>query len=417
MAEQYRIEPLNTLAFPKGKLPLCELTGLQARVQLVTNHITLYYATEEHALQAWHGIMAKISLLLGPLRSAAQIVGSEDDRAKREYTIQMSKRALIDLCQQEASKFLVAGRHELAVPGAIQALSFSKDIFGDGSIEMVPPYLLLSEANLGLGKLHQAEEFLALANWSVLKNPDCSNAIRSQLHRNFGKLYTSQEKFDDALRELAKDIYCSSAEVGPEHVDTSAGYFLMANIFYKQRKIQNALAFYDKVVDIWYKFLASVRNDAELVRNFGEAQLTEGLEMLSRILATRVNLLGDSHIAVGEAKYTLGLLHLFLGNRSAARDNLAVAAEVYRKHLGPNHPSTRDVQEVIGQLGDSSIGSSASQGLGDFASESGASLPNPNSHFPPPRLLNGSASQSSHLQPDADNYSEGEEEEPRNNWG
>lgn len=62
----------------------------------------------------------------------------------------------------------------------IQALSFSKEIFGDGSIEMVPPYLLLSEANLGLGLLQSAEEFLSMANWSILKTPDCSSAIRSQ---------------------------------------------------------------------------------------------------------------------------------------------------------------------------------------------------------------------------------------------
>jgi hypothetical protein len=32
----------------------------------------------------------------------------------------MSKRALTDLCQQEASKFLVQSRFELAIPGAIQ---------------------------------------------------------------------------------------------------------------------------------------------------------------------------------------------------------------------------------------------------------------------------------------------------------
>lgn len=68
-----------------------------------------------------------------------------------------------------------------AVNHRIQALSFSKEIFGDGSIEMVPPYLLLSEANLGLGLLRSAEEFLSMANWSILKTPDCSNAIRSQV--------------------------------------------------------------------------------------------------------------------------------------------------------------------------------------------------------------------------------------------
>lgn len=34
--------------------------------------------------------------------------------------LQMSKKALVDLCQQETSKFLMQGSYELAVPGAIQ---------------------------------------------------------------------------------------------------------------------------------------------------------------------------------------------------------------------------------------------------------------------------------------------------------
>ncbi len=58
-----------------------------------------------------------------------------------------------------------------------------------------------------------------------------------QLHRNFGKLHTAQNKLDEALEDLSKDIYCSSLEVGPEHIDTSAGFFLIANIFYAQRKV------------------------------------------------------------------------------------------------------------------------------------------------------------------------------------
>ena len=62
----------------------------------------------------------------------------------------------------------------------------------------MPSYLLLAEANLGLRNLAQAEEFLSLANYSVLKNPECSNTIRSQLHRNFGKLYALQGKNQQA---------------------------------------------------------------------------------------------------------------------------------------------------------------------------------------------------------------------------
>ena len=110
--------------------------------------------------------------------------------------------------------------------------------------------------------------------------------IRSQLHRNFGKLYASQGKHEEALRQLANDIYYSSLEIGPEHVDTSAGYYHMANIFYAQNRVEHALAFYDKVVDVWYKFLASVRNNAEEIDVLGEAQLAEAMEMLREVTRT-----------------------------------------------------------------------------------------------------------------------------------
>ena len=45
--------------------------------------------------------------------------------------------------------------------------------------------------------------------------------------------------------------YYSSLMVGPEHIDTSGGYFQLGNVFYSMNKIENALAMYDKVVDIW----------------------------------------------------------------------------------------------------------------------------------------------------------------------
>lgn len=346
----YRIEPLNRLACPRGRIPSCELTGEPASVQLVTEHITLFYATREHAQAAWDGIVKKIAVLLGPLRAPPEILGSEEERQKRDYTLHMSKRALIDLCQQEASKFLVAGRGDLAIPGAVQALAFCKDVHGEGAIEMVPPYLLLAEANLDVGRLHQAEEFLSLANWAVLKNPDCSNAIRSQLHRDSGKLYSAQQRFGDAIRELSRDVYHSSLEVGPEHIDTAGGYFHMANAFYGQQRVEGALALFDKVVEIWYKFLASVRSEPAGAESSGEAQLKEGLGMLQRILDMRSQLLGRDHIATGEASYTVGLLQIFMGRYEDAQATVRSAMDVYRQHLGAEHASTRDVAEVLQQL-------------------------------------------------------------------
>ena len=113
---------------------------------------------------------------------------------------------------------------------------------------------------------------------------------------------------DEAFDELAKDIYCSSLASGPEHVDASPGYFHAASVFYAQHRIEHALAFYDKVVDAWYKFLVQCRSDPDVGRDVGEAARREAVDMLRRVLATRAKLLGDAHVATGEAKYALGLL-------------------------------------------------------------------------------------------------------------
>ena len=59
---------------------------------------------------------------------------------------------------------------------------------GEDHLDLVGPFLILAEVNLGTGGLTQAENYLSRANWIVLKNPDASNALRSKLHRNFGKL-------------------------------------------------------------------------------------------------------------------------------------------------------------------------------------------------------------------------------------
>lgn len=295
----------------------------------------------------WQGIHEKICMLLPPLRSSAPVIGSAEERELREHTLMTSRRALIDLCRNEASKFLVAGQFELAIPGALQALRFSLKVFGEGAVEIVPAYLLLAEANLGLGRYRQAEEFLSMANWSVLKNPDCSNALRSKLHRNFGKLYASQGKFDKALKELANDIFHSSLEIGPEHIDTAGGYYHMATIFFSQNEINHALAFYDKVVDIWYKFLVGVRQGKEEIDGVSEAAVQEAMAMLKNIAGTRERFLGATHIASGEAQYTVGLLHLYTGELANAKVCVKAAAGVYLEHLGEEHPSTKDVGMVL----------------------------------------------------------------------
>lgn len=332
----------------------------------------------------WFGIHEKICQLLGALRTLRPTLGSEDERQRRNLTVQMSQHALIDLTkvghkekhmrvtggdgredvicadqlthsslsasrytvcvsplQNEAQKHLVMGQYELAIPGALQSLRFSMEVYGSGRIELVPAYLLLAESNLGLKRYKAAEEFLLYANWSVLKN-DCSNELKSQLYRNFGKIYASQGRFQDALKQLALDVYYSSLESGPEHIDTAGGYFYLADVFLSisasdasraSSSIESALALYDKVVSIYYSFLVNLRHrPAESISDYlSESHVGEAVEMLRSILDTRRKHLGAGHIATGEAAYALGILKHVTGFDLDARSHYGQAIAIYTR--------------------------------------------------------------------------------------
>ena len=82
----------------------------------------------------------------------------------------------------------------------------------------MPCYLLLGEASTGLKLFNQAESYLSLAKWAVLKAVNCDNKLRAQLHHNFGLLYASQQEYEKALQEIAMEVYYHALSNGPEHL-------------------------------------------------------------------------------------------------------------------------------------------------------------------------------------------------------
>ena len=137
-APGFEMLPVNMLAQPKDVKLTCEMTGAAATIQLITPFLTLYFATRTDAEIAWAGILHKIVPLLGPIRSAPAVIGSEEERQRRQYTLEVSKRALIDLTKNEAANLLARGQYQLSIPGALQSMAFIKDVHGNNSVELVP---------------------------------------------------------------------------------------------------------------------------------------------------------------------------------------------------------------------------------------------------------------------------------------
>ncbi|XP_073936527.1 zinc finger MYND domain-containing protein 12 isoform X3 [Castor canadensis] len=319
---------------------------------------------------------------------------SEEERQHGLQQLLKRQKHLIEFCYTVAQKYLFEGKHEDAVPAALHSLRFRRNVHGLSSVELVPAYLLLAEASLGLGRIIQAEEYLSQAQCTVLKSTECSNATHSLLHRNLGLLYIAKKNYEEARYHLANDvprrglagsyssslitflrncysklfqwrlphftfppaicIYFASCAFGTEDIRTSGGYFHLANIFYDLNKLDLADTLYTKVSEIWHKYLDNhyqvlskdrIQQIDLLGRHFvndtglDEAQEAEAIRILTSVLNIRESTSARAPQKTIFVLKTLVMLY-HLMNSSKAKEYATRALNLAREQL--------DVQEQTG---------------------------------------------------------------------
>lgn len=328
---------LNPLANPKGVKLCCELCSKPAFISCTKCRVT-YYCDAEHQNIDWLGIHEKICQLLIPLRTAVPFTsGSEDEREHQKQQQITRQKQMIELTRTAGQKLLFEGKYEYSIPAAMQSLKFSIEVFGLASIQLVPSYLILGEACIGLGRLTQAEEYLSQAQWTVVKTPECKDDMKSRLYRNLGMLYASKGQYEEALRYIAEDIYHASCAFGTDHIKTSGGYFHMANVFYRQNKLDIAFSLYSQLTKIWYDYLEKLVEQriripdpptgigpAQIVDKdddyefLDEAQGAESVQILDAILSLQQS--SGNQSVLMKVYYTLAMLYLVLQEYNLAEE-------------------------------------------------------------------------------------------------
>ncbi|XP_035502320.1 zinc finger MYND domain-containing protein 12 isoform X2 [Scophthalmus maximus] len=276
------------LALPKGEERLCELCQKRAQLQCNLCRVT-FYCDAEHQQADWLGIHEKICPLLIPIRTTTIL---SLQRAGRIET-QLKKAELIEICRLAAQRKLSERKHSEALPAAQFCLRCSIDVHGSSTGQLVPAYLLLAEANMGLGNLAVVADLLSQAEWAVLKSPECGHAVQQQLHRSLGHLYTATGNLETALLHFANDIYYASEEYGLDSTVTCDGYFFMADVFAKQGKMSITRSLYSAVAHTWHCHLTELlhthvqffQNPDELLEpSYDKGRRAEGDEMLRTML-------------------------------------------------------------------------------------------------------------------------------------
>ena len=339
---------VNPLSMPKGAKYQCEICSKPAHLQCSACRVT-FYCSDEHQIFDGKGIHATVCSQLQFIRSPPPTIGLEAERKRHKQQILETQKSLIAFTRDEATKFLKRNQYEMAFPPARLLIKLSCKVYGNESIELVPSYLLLAEATLGMGQLDQTEEYLSLANWSMIQNPDCPYEIRAQLHENFGRLYADQQRYDEALQRLANAVYHSTLMYGTMHIRVATGLFLMATVFVAQNRMGAATSFFVKVVHIWQKRLLILlfgEQDEPTSDPLTEAEIAEGTNLMSTILAHRIQYSTDEQdAAIAESHHVIALIHLLTENYEEAMQSIESALEITQE-LGADHALSRMIRST-----------------------------------------------------------------------
>lgn len=327
---------LDPLANPKGVIRLCELCQKPAHIQCTKCRVT-FYCGIEHQNVDFIGIHAKVCQLLIPLRTSVSFATSDEERLQRKEQQLKQKVMLVELTRTTGRKLLFENKYAEAIPAALLSLRLAVDLYGLASVELVPSYLILGRASIGLGRLQQAEEYLLQARWTVLKTEGSSNKIKHKLCRHLGLLYASKGQFDEALRELADDIFYASEEYGTCHIHTAGGYFHMGNIFYQQGNIATATSLFEEVTDIWHQHLwklvqsrldeckvtggiDSSTVDVKTVDELDESEKAEALQVFTSILNLWEHHILQKSDSFAKIAHTLAMLYFILEDIGKAKE-------------------------------------------------------------------------------------------------
>lgn len=342
----------NPLSNPKGVTHSCEICSRESHLQCSLCKRT-YYCSESHQQMDWNSAHSKICPYIETLRANPPILSTQEQRAFRAEQVINTKKHVLSICQTEALKHLDENNPELAHPAGLQALRFAADVYGPTALELVPPYLLLTEANISAKLYPKAEEHLCQAKWILLQHPSADPDLKSKLSRNFGRLQVAQGDPSQALSHFASDVYFTSQLKGTDHIETSVGLYMLGTAFIDCRDHESAVALFEKVLSIWTPFLQKclepVFNDqpVNLPSDWTPKTAKLAVQIMKKIVDAQQEMHGPAQIAVAQAIFTEGLLSSVNGKWTEAFKQLVQANQMFEVTAGSEHSLTRESHKYV----------------------------------------------------------------------
>ena len=237
---------MTTAHISKSEKRACEICGKFATLKCLET--PTFYCSQMHFEYDWFGIRRLVFEETAHIRRGIPATAStRDERKALQSEFASVLKKVKTIAETEAKQNMISRRFELAISAGLEALKMTQQLHANES-EMARCHLILAEANLGLGKLDAAEEFLNLAAANINEKSE----LTAQLQRSFGMLHRSQGKTAEAVRSFALFTYHTSVEFGTDSYQTALGYLMLGETFpsaesaNSERMISRALDVYTK---------------------------------------------------------------------------------------------------------------------------------------------------------------------------
>lgn len=318
----------------------------------------------------WATLEPKFHEMMDQMDTPTTGINTLDVHAEHREKLSLAITSLLDRAQEECRNLLLQGNGEAAEEAGVKVLRLREIFCGPNHMQLIPAYLHLARSKQFLGRYGDAEDMLSLAHYIVMKHQrSVSIATKAELYQTYGLLYAADEKMEAAIKHLTCATYYLSCLHGPENVFTTFSYFDLANVFASKASMENAMALYDSVKEIWYTHLVKVldeiveiKAEAERMRKyeeedakreggypsaraFGHDNLADASKMLHGIFSIQKERFRSAHPSPTRAEFVLGLFLLWVSDDTEALDHMINARTNSQRFYGPRHPVVTEIEE------------------------------------------------------------------------
>jgi tetratricopeptide (TPR) repeat protein len=187
------------------------------------------------------------------------------------------------------------------------------------------------------------------------------NLLYAKLLHKASSYDKTQGRYNLAYGRCLDALSIRKKELGPEHPDTLASMYDLANTLQNQGKYEAAEDMQRQVLELCQKMLgpehqhtlASMHSLAKVVARQGKYEAAE--DMQRQVLELRQKMLGPEHPDTLASMHSLAKVAARQGKYEAAEDIQRQVLELRQKILGPEHPHTlasiHSLAKVVAQQG------------------------------------------------------------------